>query len=128
MAFFAVAFLLTHPVPILAPVLKLDIVRVHLDDHVANLAADGGEEENPDEKVDGDEPKLDIGDGLRSLADSGEGESGPVEAGQKNSVFEKLLLEEKVLNNVAIVYDEVYLFPPCPDLNMYWVTRDGLPW
>ena len=53
---------------------------VHVGNHGADVPHDGGEDEDPDEKVKGDEEVLHVLLRLGGLTYGGEGQGGPVEA------------------------------------------------
>ena len=59
--------------------LELGPRRVHVGDHAAHVAHDGGEDEHADEEVDDDEEVLHVLLRLRRLPDGGQRQRGPVE-------------------------------------------------
>ena len=61
-------------------VLKLNIVRIHLSNHVANLTTYGGKDEDTTEKVKGDKKDGRVTSWLRCFTNSRESECTPVEA------------------------------------------------
>ena len=88
-------------------VLKLNIVRVHLHDHVANLPTDGGKDEDTTEKVKGDKEDGRVTSWLRRFPNGCQCERAPVEAVHVLLAKNRGSLIEPSYINVA-VYHVIY--------------------